>query len=348
MIELNLSLIIMEDSFMKKYVTKIPGSSHHIYKIGFGTYDILKSGLSSESIKELLTDFVSMGGNVIDTSRYDVGTRKHDVEEGQKIVGEWIRDFNKRQISCIISKSSYLLNYEEGRDNLLKEDLEISLKNLNTDYLDVFLVNGDNEDVDVSNVITQLENLKQEGKILSYGCSNWKPYRIRQAMEFSKQNGFEGFTVNQMLWNIGSKYMNPFREPSLYVKMNNDMLNLHKEYDILAMPYNSLANGIFAKLYISENEPGTIDIESLRENSPYYTKLNLQIYERMKEIGARYLAAPGWVALGYLFNQEIQTCSIVSCRNLNQLREAFEAVDREYTYEDFKDIDLFEKEATLV
>lgn len=333
---------------MKKYVTKIPGSSHYIYKIGFGTYDILKSGLDTEGIKELLTDFISMGGNVVDTSRYDVGMRKGDVEEAQKVVGEWVRDSRKRDIACLISKSSYLLNYDEKKDNLLREDLEASLKNLNTDYLDVFLVDGDNKEVDVSDVIVQLEKLKQEGKILSYGCSNWRPHRIRQAMEFSKQNGFEGFTVNQMLWNIGSKYMNPFREPSLYVKMSDDMLQLHKEYDILAMPYNSLANGIFAKLYISENEPGVIDIESLKENSPYYTKMNLQIYERMKDIGANYLAAPGWVALGYLFNQEIQTCSILSCRNLNQLREAFEAVDRQYTYEDFKDIDVFEKEVSLV
>ncbi len=333
---------------MKKYVTKIPGSNHYIYKFGFGTYDILKRGLSTESIKELLTDFVSMGGNVIDTSRYDVGTRKNEVEESQKLVGEWVKDHRKREISCIISKSSYLLNDEGNRDNLLKTDLEFSLKNLNTDYLDVFLVNGDNEDVDVSVVIEQFENLKKEGKILNYGCSNWKPYRIRQAMEFAKENSFEGFTVNQMLWNIGSKYMNPFKEPNLYVKMNSDMMQVHKEYDILAMPYNALANGIFSKLYISENEPGFIDIEALKENSPYYTKLNLQIYERMKEIGSKYLAAPGWVALGYLFNQEIETCSILSCGSLNQLREAFEAVDRLYTHDDFKYIDIFEKEVAFV
>lgn len=333
---------------MKRYVTKISGSDHYIYKIGFGTYDILKSGLTTDEIKELLSDFISMGGNVIDTARCDIGPRKYEVEEAQKLVGQWIKESGKREISCLVAKSNCLLNRKESKESLLKEDLELSLKNLNTDYIDVFLVNGDDRETEVSAILNELERFKLEGKILNYGCSNWKPYRIRQAMEFAVENNLDGFTVNQMLWNVGSKYMNPFKDHDLYIKMNEEMMEIHRQYKILAMPYNSLANGMFAKLYTNENEPGSIDIESLKENSPYYTKSNLKIYDRMKKIGDKYIAAPGWVALGYLFNQEIDTCSILSCRSLSQLREAFEAIDRGYTYEDFRDIDVFEKEMALV
>lgn len=334
---------------MKKYVTRIKGSDHFIYKIGFGTYDILKSGLSVDEIKEILTDFVSMGGNVIDTSRFDIGIRKSDVEDSQKLVGEWIREFKNRQVSCLISKSNFLIDGSNDIEKLLNDDLEISLRNLCTEYLDVFLINGDDEKTDVSIILNSLEKFKKDGKILSYGCSNWKPYRIRQAMEFATKNNIDGFTVNQMLWNIGSKYMNPFKNDNdIYVKMDKEMMDIHKQYDILAMPYNSLANGIFSKLYINENEPGSIDIEKLKENSPYYTEMNLMIYERMKQLGTKFIASPGWVSLGYLFNQEIETCSILSCKNLSQLREAFEAVDRGYTRNDFEGIDVFEKHMAMV
>ena len=333
---------------MKKYVTKIEGSDHYIYKIAFGTYDILKSGLSREEIKELLSDFISMGGNVIDTARFDIGSRKNSVEEAQKLVGEWVKESGKRKLTTLVAKSNYLLSDKTQRQKLLKEDLEISLKNLNTDYIDVFLVNGDDFNVDVSEVISELEKFKSEGKILNYGCSNWSTNRIRQAMEYSKSNGLSGFTVNQMLWNIGSKYMNPFKENYGYVKMSDEMMELHREYGIIAMPYSSLANGIFSKLYLNETEPGSVDMESLMVNSPYYSKLNLKIYDKIKVIGEKYIAATGWVALGYLFNQQIETCSIIGCRNLNQLRESFEAIDRSYTYDDFKDIYVFEEEAVLV
>lgn len=323
---------------MKRYVTKIRGSEHYIYKIGFGTYDILNSGLSNDQIKELLTDFVSMGGNVIDTSMYDIGVRKESVQEAQKLVGEWIKEFKRRQVSCLIGKSSSLLN-----GNSLRVDLDNTLKNLCTDYIDVFLINGDDEKMEVSSIVDELQKFKDEGKILSYGCSNWKPYRIRQAMEYAHKNNFEGFTVNQTLWNIGSRHMNQFNNDNdFYVKMDNEIMEIHREYDILSMPFNSLANGLFSKLYIYENEEGVINLEDLKK-SPYYTDLNLKIYDRMKVIGEKYIASPGWVALGYLFNQDINTCPIVSFRNLTQLREAFEAVDRKYTQEDFKYVDEFEE-----
>ena len=333
---------------MKKYVTKIEGADHYIYKIAFGTYDILKSGLTNEEIKELLSDFLSMGGNVIDTARYDIGPRKNKVEEAQKLVGEWIKESGKRKLAFLVGKTSYLLGDEKDMDSILKDDIEITLKNLNTDYLDMFLVNGDNNNVDVSEIIDNLEKLKSQGKILNYGCSNWTSKRIRQAMEYSKEKGLSGFTVNQMLWNIGSRNMHPFKENYGYILMNDDMMEIHKEYNIIAMPYNSLANGIFSKLYLNETEPGSINMAELMSTSPYYSKLNLKLYEKMKKIGEKYIAATGWVALGYLFNQPIETCSIIGCRNLNQLREAFEAIDRSYTYEDYKNIYTHEEDVVLV
>lgn len=333
---------------MRKYVTKVPYSNHHIYKLGFGTYDILNSGLEVSQIEELLSDFINMGGNVIDTSRYDIGHRGSDVEEAQKLVGRWCVNSKKRLNTYLVSKTNFLLKQGDNKSGLLTEDLNESLKNLSTDYIDLFLVNGDDETTEISSIINKLEDLKKEGKILSYGCSNWKPHRIRQAMEYARDNNLEGFTVNQMLWNIGSYYINEDRMSSSYVKMTQEMFDIHKEFNILAMPYSSLAGGFFAKLYLSEVEPESIDIEKVKGESPYYTKKNLEIYEEMKNIGNKYIASPGWVALGYLFNQNIDTCSILSIRNLNQLKEAFEAIDRKYTFDDFKSIDMFNKDEVLV
>lgn len=341
-------IFIIGGYFMKRYVTKIKGSDHNIYKIAFGTYDILKSGLSEEEIKELLTDFVSMGGNVIDTSRFDIGPRKSEVEECQKLVGKWVKESGKRKMACIIAKTNYLLKDKNERAQALKEDIEISLKNLNTDYIDVFLINGDDKEVSIAEIIEDMENLKSQGKILNYGCSNWTSSRIREAMEYCREKSLAGFVVNQMLWNIGSKYMHPFREKCDYIKMDDEMMEIHQDYDIVAMPYSSLANGFFSKLYLHETEPGSVNIEKLMSTSPYYSKMNLELYNKMKQIGERYIAATGWVALGYLFNQQINTCSIIGCKNLNQLKEAFEAVDRAYTYEDFIDLYVSQEEVVLV
>lgn len=331
---------------MKKYVTLVPGSSHHIYKIGLGTYDILKSGLSEEKLEELLTDFLDMGGNVIDTSISELGLRMNEIEESQKFVGRWIRNCSRRKTIYLISKSSFLLK-SNTFDSLLN-DVNISLKNLNTDYLDLLLIDGDDQYTDVSLILEYLEKIKKDGKILSYGCSNWKPHRIRQAMEYANKNNIEGFVVNQMLWNAGVSGMDNSKIDDKYVKMDSEMMEIHNEFNILAMPYSALANGFFAKLYLNEMEPQTIDMEELKLNSPYYTEKNLNLYEELKIIGEKYIASPSWAALGYLFNQRIETCSIISVNNLNQLKEAFEAIDIKYSFEDFKNIDIFNNEEILV
>ncbi len=331
---------------MKKYVTLVPESSHHIYKIGLGTYDILKSGLSDEKLRELLTDFLDMGGNVIDTSISELGLRRDEVEESQKFIGRWISSCNRRESIYLISKSSFLLS-NNTFDSLLN-DLNISLKNLNTDYLDLFLIDGDDEKTDVSLILGYLEDIKKDGKILNYGCSNWKPYRIRQAMEYAKKHNIGGFVVNQMLWNAGVFGMDESKIEDKYVKMDSEMMDIHNEFNILAMPYSALANGFFAKLYLNEMEPQTVDMEELKLTSPYYTEKNLDLYEELKIIGEKYIASLSLAALGYLFNQNIETCSIISVNNLNQLKEAFEAVDIKYTFEDFKSIDMFNIDEILV
>lgn len=334
------------DSLMKKYVTLVPGSSHHIYKIGLGTYNILNSGLSEEKLKELLTDFLDMGGNVIDTSISELGLRRDEIEESQKFIGRWISSCNRRKSIYLISKSAFLLS-DNTFDSLLN-DVNISLKNLSTSYLDLLLIDGDDETTDISLIFKYLENIKKDGKILSYGCSNWKPYRIRQAMEYAKKHGIEGFTVNQMLWNAGVSGIDESKIEDGYVKMDSEMMEIHKEFNILAMPYSALANGFFAKLYLNEMEPQTVNMEELKLNSPYYTEKNLALYEELKIIGEKYIASPSWAALGYLFNQHIETCSIISVNNLNQLKEAFEAIDIKYTFEDFKSIDMFNSDEVLV
>ncbi len=332
---------------MKRYVTRVPNSDHYIYKIGLGTYDILKNNLSDDKRGEILNDFLDMGGNLIDTSRYDLGERKGDVEGAQKFIGSWISKNNRRKTTYLVANTNCLLSDNSNKEEAFLKDLNESLNNLNTDCIDLFIINGDDEKTEVSLILNMLSKAKESGKILNYGCSNFKSYRIRQAMEYARDNNLQGFSVNQMLFNIGSSYIDDSKISSSYIKMDEEMFNIHKEFNILAMPYSSFCNGFFSKLYLEETEEGSVDINELKE-SPYYTKENFRVYEEMKLIGSKYIASPGWVALGYLFNQSIDTCSILSVDSIGQLKEAFEAIDRKYTIDDFSNIDMFNKKEILV
>lgn len=96
----------------------------------------------------------------------------------------------------LISKCGIQLTH--GRDNKIKHydyskdyiirSVENSLKNLQTDYLDVFLLHRPSPLMVADEIAEAIEKLKKEGKIIDFGLSNftaWQTELIRQKTEIS-------------------------------------------------------------------------------------------------------------------------------------------------------------------
>jgi predicted oxidoreductase len=96
----------------------------------------------------------------------------------------------------LISKCGIQLTH--GRDNTIKHynyskdyiiwSVEHSLKNLQTDYLDVFLLHRPSPLMVADEIAEAVEKLKKDGKIIDFGLSNftaWQTELIRQKTEIS-------------------------------------------------------------------------------------------------------------------------------------------------------------------
>ncbi len=67
-------------------------------------------------------------------------------------------------------------SYNTSKEHIIRS-AERSLQNLNTDYLDVLLIHRPDPLLDPSEVAEAVEQLKQQGKILSFGVSNFLPHQ---------------------------------------------------------------------------------------------------------------------------------------------------------------------------
>lgn len=67
-------------------------------------------------------------------------------------------------------------SYNTSKEHIIRS-AERSLQNLNTDYLDVLLIHRPDPLLDPSEVAEAVELLKQQGKILSFGVSNFLPHQ---------------------------------------------------------------------------------------------------------------------------------------------------------------------------
>jgi predicted oxidoreductase len=78
-------------------------------------------------------------------------------------------------------------HYEYSKDYIIWS-AENSLKNLETDYLDVFLLHRPSPLMQADEIAEAVEKLKSEGKIKSFGVSNFTPFQtelLRQKTEIS-------------------------------------------------------------------------------------------------------------------------------------------------------------------
>ena len=125
--------------------------------IGFGTFMIPADGTTYETVKTA----INLGIRHIDTA-----TAYFNEQE----VGKAVKDSEVEREDIWITSKLWLQDYEYED---AKKAIDLSLKKLGTDYMDLYLLHQPYGKVDEA--WKALEEAKEEGKILSIGVSNMTP-----------------------------------------------------------------------------------------------------------------------------------------------------------------------------
>lgn len=122
--------------------------------------------VSQEVVNDMILTMIKQNINFIDTAR---GYTNSEVLIGNALQG-------KRE-KFIIATKSMARTYEE-----MKKDIEISLKNLQTDYIDIYQLHnvGINENID--GALQALEEAKKQDKIGHIGITSHSLERLEQAV----------------------------------------------------------------------------------------------------------------------------------------------------------------------
>ena len=114
----------------------------------------------------------------------------------EKLIAESIKDFDREKLYLV----SKVLPSNAGEKNIFKS-CENSLKNLNVDYLDLYLLHWRGS-IPFEETIRCMEKLKKEGKIKNWGVSNMD---INDMKELLSIPDGRNCLVNQVLYHLGSK-----------------------------------------------------------------------------------------------------------------------------------------------
>ena len=276
---------------------------------------ILGSDYYGESIPyELASEFMDYyfekGGNTIDTARLYTGGKSEGV------IGKYIAERNIRDKVIISTKCAHppVGNMQQSRlsKEEIESDIDLSLKALQTDYIDILWLHRDDKSLPVEPVIETLNQQVKKGKIRYFGASNWCGERIAKANDYANANGLMGFCSSQIQWSAAVPARN--YDPTL-VNMDKTEFEFYKKSKIPVFAFSAQGKGFFEKYDKNELSPKAKD--------RFLCDENIERYKVIKKVSEETGHSISSVALSYLTeNGEFDTFPIINCSRLSQMQDS--------------------------
>jgi myo-inositol catabolism protein IolS len=223
-------------------------------------------------------------------------------------------------------------NYRDSSRTRVMESIEKSLKALETDYVDVYLIHWPDRSIPFEEPMRALDDLVKQGKARAVGLSNFKLSEIETCMKARRVD------VVQYCWNMFDRRMQ--QEIFPYCRQNN----------IGVMAYGSLAYGMLTGTF---NEEMTFDKGDWRAKrgqllninlfqhlfGPDQFLKNLRAVEELKAMARRYGKSLPQFALRWTLSNPIVSTALVGCRNPKEVDDNVGALGWSISEADNKEID---------
>jgi aryl-alcohol dehydrogenase-like predicted oxidoreductase len=305
----------------------IPGTDLSPSVLCFGGGSICRSD-SQPFAFDMLDKYVELGGNFIDTANIYGKWLPEASNISEQYIGNWMAARRNRNRIVLATKGGHpdmgtMHISRLSREEAL-EDLDESLDSLKTDCVDLYWLHRDDEKRPVEEILDYLLEFVRIGKIRWFGCSNWKPARIREAMKLAGVKNKQGFAASQMLWSLAEFNQDALPDPTM-TGMDGETWKLHKDSQLAAIPYSSQGGGYFQKMRTIGK-----DNISAGQLHLYDSPLNDRRFEILCRLESEMQCPMDELVLGYLLAQPFPVIPIIGARSLGQLEISMKAGERKW------------------
>ena len=301
--------------------TTIPGSDKPVSRILFGTAS--NPFLAGTNQDAILDDMVSLGITAIDTARV--------YGDSEKVLGGWFARRKNRESIYLVSKCAHPDKLWRRRVNekAMRSDLETSLKNLGTDYIDLYLLHRDDPAVPAGEIVEILYAMKKEGKILSYGGSNWTHERIQEANDYALAHGLEPFVASSPNFTLGSRVKDPWGGNCVSISgaENQAAQDFYRKTQLPVLSYSSLAGGFFSgKLHYAEKDKARKILDGPSYKA-FASEENFERLRRCEQMAKEKGCTVSQLALSWIFHSGLNVFAIISASTKQRMLENAGALD---------------------
>lgn len=292
-------------------------------KIVLGT-DHYGAAIPEKTSFDLIDRYTALGGSTLDTARLYGQKVLHDTDTtSERTIGKWLRATGRRNEVVIVTKGAHpdrrTVTTSRVCQQVIDEELEKSLEELGTDYVDVYLLHRDNPALPAGEILEMIDPHVKAGRIRAFGVSNWSCERIAQANTYAKEHQKTPIVISQIQWGLAATTPERWGDPTLLC-MNQEEYAGYLQNGIPVMGFSSQGGGYYSKL---------ISGEPLKEKIAhrYDHALNRKRLEAVRVLANETGCSPAAIALAYITSNPVQGLAVVGCSNVQQLEDCMSASD---------------------
>lgn len=320
--------------------TTLPNTDLKVSEICLGTMTFGNQNTEAEAHSQL--DYaIERGINFIDTAEmYPIGGNERIFGSTERFIGTWINKIgkSKREELIVATKIAgpnrgmeYIRKPLDFSKKSLYEAVDLSLKNLQTDYIDLYQMHWpervmnmfgkrgvseiDNQWQDnILEVLTVFDGLIKEGKIKHIGVSNENPWGVMKFLNESEKHSLPRIATIQ----------NPYSLLNRLFEVGLSEICMRENVGLLA--YSPLGFGFITGKHLNGIVPNSrLDLfphftRYTNENCHKATKL----YQDLAQDNGMALTQ---MAIAFVHHQQFVTSTIIGATTLSQLEENINTFD---------------------
>jgi aryl-alcohol dehydrogenase-like predicted oxidoreductase len=273
------------------------------------------TGVSAETSKQLLDQYVDAGGSFIDTANiYAWWSGEGKGGDSEALLGEWMRERSNRSRLFIASKVGFGYgNVQQGlKASQIVSECEKSLRLLGVETIDLYYAHVDDRVTPIGETLDSFDKLVRAGKVRYIGASNYRAWRLEQADWVSQSSDLAAFCCVQQRYT----YLQPRAGASFapQVAANDDLLDYCRSRGMTLLAYSPLLSGAYTR---AEREIG----------EQYRSEDNQRRLQALREVAAETGASPNQVILAWMLQSDPLVLPVFSASSSAQMEENLGALD---------------------
>lgn len=284
---------------------------------------------SPEEAAKLVDQALDSGVNCLDTANvYGMG-------DSESALGQALRRNGRRDRLVLASKFHARVgddpNDEGSSRRHIMQQVELSLRRLGVDHLDVYYVHRPTTLVPIDETLRALDDLVRAGKIRYVGTSGFAAWQLMESLWASQEHHLARTVVEQTAYSLLDR------------RVERELLPMAQTYGLGVTVWSPLAGGVLTGKYRDGSVPVQTRFADDKDSewaSKHFTAAADEVVDGVVGLAKERGCSPAQLSLAWLLAQPAVSSVVIGARDADQLTDQLGAVTLELSADELAALDL--------